>query len=880
MSPLRVLALACVIATALSGQSRRPAHVSRLDLHEGWRIQSSAAVPAGGAAISLPGFDTAGWYGATVPTTVLAALVDAGVYPDPYFGMNLRSIPGTSYDWGDDFTHYPTPPESPFYPAWWYRTEFRLDDAGARRPRLPGRRYYLHFDSINYRASVWLNGHLVAGPDEVAGMYRVFEFDVTDFLQPGANALAVAVTAPTETDLALTFVDWNPMPADKDLGLVRDVYLLASGAVTLRNPQVLSTLEPALDMAHVQVFADLANASAKPAAGSLTVTIGNISVSKPVTLAAGEQRRIAIGPEDAPQLNLANPQLWWPAGVGPQNLYTAHFAFVSEGAVSDSGDVSFGIRDVRTEMSGGHRVFRINGKRILIRGAGWTHDMMLRVDPQREEAEFAYTRDMHLNALRLEGKMFDEHFFELADRYGILILPGWCCCGFWERWDQWTPAHFQVAEASMRDQARRLRNHPSVVVFLYGSDNAPPPDVEDIYIRVLSEENWPNPYLSSAIDTTTPGAGATGVKMTGPYDYVAPNYWLLDTRRGGAWGFLTEGGPGPAIMPLASLQQALGPDHLWPIDNWWNFHSGSGSFADVDNFTAGMNGRYGPARDLADYLRKSQAMTYEGERAMYEAYGRNKYTSTGLIHWLLNNAWPSMIWHLYDYYLRPAGGYFGAKKANELLHVQYSYDDRSVVVVNSFYQVFSNCSVTARVYNFNLSEKFSQTDRIDVPEDSSTRVFYLPDISGLSTTYFVRLELRDSAGTLVSSNFYWLSTRDDVSDWNATDGRHTPISTYADLTALQDLPAAKVALSAASTDEGPDRVEHVTVRNTSQALAFLVHLTVLKGQNGTDIAPVLWEDNYFSLMPGEERQVSARYARDLLGGASPAIAVDGWNIAP
>ena len=76
-------------------------------------------------------------------------------------------------------------------------------------------------------------------------------------------------------------------------------------------------------------------------------------------------------------------------------------------------------------------------------------------------------------------------------------------------------------------------------------------------------------------------------------------------------------------------------------------------------------------------------MAYEGERAMFEAYGRNKYTATGVIQWMLNNAWPSLIWHLYDFYLRPGGGYFGTKKANEPLHVQYSYDDRSIAVVNS-----------------------------------------------------------------------------------------------------------------------------------------------------------------------------------------------------
>ena len=172
--------------------------------------------------------------------------------------------------------------------------------------------------------------------------------------------------------------------------------------------------------------------------------------------------------------------------------------------------------------------------------------MMLRIDDQREETDIRYAREMNLNAIRLEGKLeMDDHFFDLADRYGVMIMAGWCCCSYWEEWDQWQPSEYTTAGESLRTQLRRLRDHASALVFLYGSDNAPPPQAEQVYLNVLAEENWPNPYLNSASDHTTPGAGRSGVKMTGPYDYVAPSYWLLDTQRGGAWGFITETSPGP-----------------------------------------------------------------------------------------------------------------------------------------------------------------------------------------------------------------------------------------------------------------------------------------------------------------------------------------------
>ena len=596
-----------------------------------------------------------------------------------------------------------------------------------------------------------------------------------------------------------------------------------------------------------------------------------MAVAKKIRLAAGESTRVAITEEDSPQLNIAHPRLWWPYGLGSQDLHHLRMEFEAGGALSDREDADFGIREFTSELDAQqHRLFKINGKNILIRGGGWSSDMMLRYDDDREENEIRYARDMHLNTIRLEGKMMNRHFFDTADRLGVLVMPGWCCCSYWERWRNWKPEDYRIAGESLRDQIRRLRNHASVFVFLYGSDNSPNAEAEKVYLKVFEEEHWPNPTVSSAAKATTVGAGPTGVKMTGPYEYVAPNYWLLDRERGGAFGFNTETSPGPAIPVLESLKEMLPPEHLWPIDEFWNFHAGGGGYRNVNVFTAALEGRYGKARDLNDYLRKSQAMTYEGERAMFEAFGRNKYGATGVVQWMLNNAWPSIIWHLYDWYLRPGGGYFGTKKANELLHVQYSYDDRSVAVVNSYYRAFTGCKVAAKVYDLDLSEKFSKTASADIGEDSVVKVFTIPAIDGLSKTYFLRLTLEDGPGKPVSSNFYWLSAQDDVSNWAAGNGRYTPIKTYADLTGLEQLPPVKLNVTSRAQPSGTDEVARVTVHNPGSHLAFMVHLAVRKSAGGMDINPVYWEDNYFELMPGEKREVTATYARKLLGGAEGA----------
>jgi len=861
------------IALLAGGQ---PGLESRLPLTGKWAIQSSESVHATGEAISTTGFPTRGWYPAQIPSTVLNTLLRNRVFPDPGTGMNLRAIPGTDYPIAENYSNIPFPPGSPFQSAWWFRTEFPVP-AG-----YDGKTIWLCFEGINYRANVWLNGRQLTSSDKMAGAWRQFEFDVTRSIRHGqASALAVEVFPPQPDDLAITFVDWNPQPPDKNMGIWRGVCLRVSGPVAIRSPFVATRLNlPSASEAALEVSADLRNASNREVNGALKGRIGDIEFSKPMRLGPGETPVVRLKPDEFPQLKITNPRLWWPAQVGPQNLYTAELWFETKGEVSDRQSVRFGIRDVAASVDeNGHLVFRINGKNILIRGAGYTFDMMLRTSPERQEAELRYVRDMNLNCVRLEGKLEDEHFMDLCDEMGILVLAGWCCCDHWERWAEWKDEDRLVSVESLRDQIRRLRSHPSVFDWMNGSDNPPPPEVERSYIAVLKEADWPNPYQSSATQKTTEVTGATGVKMSGPYDYVAPSYWLLDKTRGGAHGFATEVGPGPSIPPLESLRQILPEDHLWPIDSYWNYHTGGGPFKNVKVFTEALNERYGDATTLEDYLRKAQVMAYEGHRAMFEAFGRNKYTSTGVIQWMLNNAWPSMIWHLYDYYLRPAGSYFGAKKACEPLHVQYSYDDRSIVIVNSYYDAFPGMKIRARVLNLDSSERYSKEATLDVPADGSIRAFTLPEVAGLSETYFVQLRLEDSQGKVRSSNFYWLSTQPDVLDWDQSTWYHTPTKSYANLRALASLPVVDVKATASTEQVGQDCVARVQLENPSRNVAFSVHLRVLRAAgklNESEILPVLWEDNYFPLLPDERRDVSATYRGS--GCAQPAVAIDGWNV--
>ena len=864
------LVLVAVVAGTSSAQDRRA-------LHDGWRLQSSAKVGLDGAKLSSPSYHAGDWYAVTVPSTVVGALVDAGVFKDVFFGMNLRSLPGMSYNIGQNFVHLPMDPTSPYAVPWWYRTTFR---ATAAR----GKHVLLQFDGINYRANVWFNGKRLADSTNVAGTYRRYEFDVTDMLaKGGTNALAVEVFAPTPPDLQTTWVDWNPSPPDKDMGLWQPVWLATTGDVVVRYPQVISSVDTAtLKSADLTIGTDVRNLSSSPVRGTLIAQIRGahpVRVEQRVSLAANDSAYVRFTPDSFPALRITHPRLWWPAELGKPELYDLDVTFTADGRASDHQAMPFGIREVTSDSTPkGGRLFSVNGRRILIRGGGWAPDMFFRPQPERQDVQLRYALDMHLNTIRLEGNYENDRFFQRTDSLGILVMTGWVCCEAFEEWPKWRPEQHAIARASLRDQIRRLRGHASVFVWLNGSDNPPPADVEQAYLDIERQEHWPNPTISSASAKPTKVTGSSGVKMTGPYDWVPPSYWLQDSTHGGAWAYNTETSPGAAVPPIESIRRMMPErDIKWPLDSVWLFHAAGGQFTHLlDRFNDALSTRFGAPTSAEDYTKTSQLMTYEGERAMFEAYRRNKYTSTGVIQWMFNNAWPSIYWHLFDWYLLPAGGYFGAKKANEPVHVIYSYDDHTVAIANALRAAVPGVRLRTRLLAPDGAEKWSRDTTIDIPADSTLRLFRLPEPAGVKGAYFADLRLTDRAGKALATNFYWLSTTPDVladtSTWYMT-----PVKSFADFTALRTMPAATVRASASFSRAGADDVARVTITNPSKSVAFFLRLQVV-GQGDAEALPVFWDDNYISLMPGETRAVSARYRRRDLQGTARVI-VSGWNVA-
>ena len=834
-----------------------------------WRIQSSAKAQESGAEVSTAGFATADWYPVSGRATVMAGLLENGKYPNVFFGDNLRAV------------EEPDASGTMFVIPWWYRTEFAVSE-GAQ-----GTRTLLRINGMIPSADVWLNGSLVADHADVAGAYPVHELDVTRWVHAGTNTLALRVhPGDPRTSLSIGWVDWNPTPPDNNMGPWRGVDIVRTGPVAIRFPQVSSALSlPDLAHAALTVKVEARNLDAAAHDANITGVVAGVSLQRTIHLAPGQSQTVSFS------ARLNHPQVWWPVGMGAHPLYRLELKAAVDGASSDQASTTFGVRSVTSHLVQGGLQFVVNGKPVLIRGAGWAPDMFLRDDPKRMEAEFSYVRNLGLNTIRSEGKLEDSRFYDLADRDGIMILAGWECCDKWESWAKtggapWDAADEKVAAASTASEARLLRNHPSVIGFLIGSDNAPPPAISKMYVDTLHAEDWSLPIVAAAVDQATAETGPSGMKMAGPYDWIPPAYWYAD-KLGGAFGFDSEVSAGAVIPPLEDLSRMLAPQELealWKYPEVRQYHASAAwsTFARITPFDTALAKRYGAPRSLEDYVAKSQLENYDNVRAQFEAFNAHMDAtkpSTGVIYWMLNNAWPSLHWHLYDYFLNPGGAYFGARMANEPVHIQYSYDTRAVVLVNHTLTPEHGLRATIRVHNLDGSMPYERLlQNIELAGNGAQQLAVLPELTGLSRAYFVELELASAKGKSISRNVYWLSTQTDELDWDHSNWYLTPVTRYADLTPLQSLPAATSEVQATLRHEGGEDIATVTltVPRASKGVALFQHLSIKRSPGGEPLLPILWSDNDVTLWPGESITLSAHFTT--VGAGAPVVEVSGWNV--
>lgn len=851
-----------------------------ITLSDNWRIQSSESVSEKGAVISSIITNTNSWFPAKVPSTVLGTLVANGIYKNPYYGENLKEIP----------THV-------FKVPWWYTTNFQLEAEQVKNFAT------LKFHGINYKANVWLNGQLIADTQAIDGAYRITSFPVGDFIQEGTNILAIEVIPPKPGDFSTGFVDWNPAPPDGNMGIFRPVTLHLHGEIHIENPFVQTRVNlQTLKEANIIISTDLTNASGKAISGSLIAHIGDMQLHKKIRVAPHTSQSIMLSSTEFPELFIKDPELWWPIHLGTPNLYTLKLEFLKDDVIIDATELRFGIREVEDYwLDDIHRGYKINGKKVLIKGGGWTDDMLLMDTDEGIRAQVEYVKHMNLNCIRLEGIWGKDHkLYDLCDEHGILLMVGWSC--HWEHeihmgvpvnerfggvYRSKDIAH--VAQA-WEEQLIWLRNHPSIFVWTVASDKVPITELEQRYIDTFAQYDPTRPYLNStggvgsdqhvvgSEDVISEISGSSGVKMLGPYAYTAPVYWFTDTQFGGAYGFNTETGPGAQVPQLESLKKMIPEDRLWPVNEVWNYHCGRYEFSDLSRFIKAINERYGSPDTLEEFDKKAQAMNYELMRPMFEAFQVYKKRCTGLIQWMLNAAWPKMYWQLYDHYLNPTAAFYATKKALSPINLVYNYGDKLIYAINDHPYSIKNLQARIRILSINSEILKEEKISFSLEPDCSTPISDLSNIAGLTTTYFVDLRLWDATANEISTNFYWLSTKEEVLDYEADLGDfayHTPSKEYADLKQLNNLPKVQLEQEHYFEQKGADQMIKVQLKNTSDHLAFLINLKVVDKASDELILPIFWEDNFLNLLPGEDRIVFATYPFN----GEAQLKIEGWNLS-
>ncbi|MDR1884241.1 MAG: glycoside hydrolase family 2 [Prevotella sp.] len=868
---------------------------------QGWEMTDGARVIESGKSVFDPQLNTEAWYNATVPGTVLATLVNQGIYPDPFFGLNNLNIP-----------------DSLSRTDWWYRCKFNVPQNAA------GRQLRLLFNGVNYQAEVYLNGKKLGS---IKGAFVRGEFDITNIANKDSeNILAIRLLPPSNPGIpheqsmiagqglnggvlstdGPTFIssigwDWIPGIRDRNTGIWQDVRLRSTGDVLVGDPLVITDiLLPDTTRAKITIRTNIRNTGSKAASGTLSAKIEDMDISMPYTLAAGEEKVLTFDPGVYKELNMNNPRLWWPNGYGKQELYDLELNVRAGNIISDTKKVRFGIREMSYELMisennqnkrtlytpnstlrkgkpvfdyekrvfftndnqlptiaegadvsglealpnddpvGPFLAIRVNGARIFCRGGNWgMDDGMKRVSRERMEPYVKLHRDANFNIIRnWTGESTEDVFYSLCDEYGMLVWND-----FWITTDDTVePGDFNLFVKNATDVVRRYRNHPSIAVWCPRNEGFAPEGMSEMLAKMVAKEDPTRHYHGQS--------RFLNMGTSGPWGYFKDPS-LYYTRN--AQGFNTEMGS-YAIPTAGTIRKFIAPEDRWPINDVWAYHDLHHTTQNFGDFMNAVD-RYGKPESMEDFVRKSQFVTYDAWRNMLEAWNSKMWNNTtGLILWMSHPAWPSMIWQTYTYDYETPGSYFGAKKACEPVHIQMNLPDNGVMIINT--TLHDHNSVTASVKYINLQGKelYKKELKLDAKANAATKCFVPQKGDDLPKLYLARLELKDSKGKVLSTNDYWMT--------DGNDGSYKE---------MNSLPTVNVNIKTTNA-KGRTLVE---VSNPSKTPVAALKLNTVDKSTNEILLPAYFSDGYINLLPGEKRVIELALPQHLHDNYK--VVAEGYN---
>jgi mannosylglycoprotein endo-beta-mannosidase len=843
---------------------------NRYELNSGWVCAPISTVKANGATISTPAYSVKGWMPATVPGTVLTTLLQNKKVPDPFYGMNNEKIPDI-YTTGRD--HY----------TYWFVKDFN------EKPASGNEQVWLQLRGVNYSCDIYLNGKKI-NPARHHGMFLRQSYNITGLLSTN-NRLAVIVypidpvgnpnggqggDGTIARNVSHQYVagwDWIQPMRDRNTGIWDKVYIEKTGSVNIKNPHVITQVpgirkvEGPQSPGHLRISAELENASGKQTTGVLQYQIDGQTIKQTVTLEAGAVTTITF-----PEYALNNPKLWWPAGYGPQNLYTIRMQFITdEQTVADEEQITTGIREIQTSWNAITRsaTVAVNGQKLFIKGGNWIiSDAMLRFSDERYDAEVRYHRDMNLNLIRIWGGALIERpeFYKACDKYGLLVMQDfWMsgdCNGRWvdpmKAEDQWTrrqyPDDHNLFLRSLEDQIKMVRNHPSLAIWCGGNEITPPDDIliplKDSILPALDGTRWFVEYSNS----DSMSYNFLGGNGDGPYNIQdIRTFWEHRT-----WPFNSEVGS-VGVGDYTSLQRFIPADHMQPpqypskaIDPVWDYHKYIGYNQYIDP--------YGKATSAQDFAKKAQLVNYDQYRALAEGFSAHIWEwYTGFIIWKTQNPWTAMRGQMYDYYLDPNACLFGLRNGSEPIHVMCNPVDGMVTMVNNSFDTKRNLMLVVRTCDMAGKDSLITQVFTYIEPSSVKKILSVKEVLnklGKEKGIFLSLQLLDENKQVISDNFYW---------WPDSTGTYS---------GLQSMAKANLTIKAKQTGKG--KIEVTLTNPANNPVAFFNRVALIDAKKKERILPVFYSDNYFSLMPGKDKKIIIEHTAP--GTVTPMISIEGWNV--
>ncbi len=635
------------------------------------------------ATVAVPGYKPSGWVPALVPGTAFASYVEAGLEKDPNFGDNIHRVDRAKYD-----------------RSFWYRTEFRVPADFDKSIT------WLHFDGVNRKADIYLNGSLLGTLD---GFMHRGRFNVSRLVRKDApNVLAVLVHMPqtplancgSPTYLSSGGWDWMPYVPGLNMGITDKVYLSNTGTATIIDPWIRTDLPlPGRERADVSIAVDVKNSSNRSSRILVKGTImpGDIEFTKEIDVEAGATSQVKFDKRYYPQLAINAPKLWWPNGYGEQNLYTCKLRVLVDGEVSETKNVTFGIKEYTYDTTNNTLHLHINGVPVFVKGANWgMSEYMLRCRGKEYQTKLRLHHEMHFNMIRnWLGSTTDEEFYEMCDKYGLMVWDD-----FWINSNPNLPYDLNVFNNNMIEKIKRVRNHPCLAVWCGDNESNPQPPLEGWMAENIKTFDGGDRYFQ-------PNSHAGNLTGSGPWGAFDPRYYFTeypdgsegDPERG--WGFRTEIGTA-AVPNFESFIKFMPKENWWPRDEMWNLHYfGQSAFnAAPDRYDAAIAKGYGKPAGIEDYCRKAQLVNIESNKAMYEGWlDRMWDDASGIMCWMGQSAYPSMVWQTYDYYYDPTGVYWGTRSACEPLHIFWNPVNDAVKIANTTAENYRDLKAEVTVYN-------------------------------------------------------------------------------------------------------------------------------------------------------------------------------------